>query len=95
MGHPDKEYLDALCTSYVTAALNELLPDHPIWGGRGKAPQLAGSMVSVYVQLKQVRFFTFLALILTKRNFFRRCFLWMITTITYSQRETWYTFFKL
>jgi len=60
MGNPDKEYLDTLCTSYMTAVLNEVLPGHPVWSGRGKAPQLAGSMVSVYVQIKQVHLAVYL-----------------------------------
>jgi hypothetical protein len=34
MGQPDKEYLDAFCTSYLGAVFEELLPNHPVWGNR-------------------------------------------------------------
>ena len=53
MGTPDKEYLDAFCTSYLAAVFNEVLPSHPLWGNTTRVSQLAGSMVSVYMQMKQ------------------------------------------
>ena len=54
MGQPDKEYLDAFCSSYLGAVFTEVLPSHPLWGQQPKVGQLAGSMVSVYMQMKQL-----------------------------------------
>ena len=48
-----KEYLDAMCSSFLGAVFNEILPTHPVWSSRTKVSQLATSMVTIYANLKK------------------------------------------
>lgn len=53
VGEPDREYLDAVCSSYLGAVFTDILPSHPVWSSRSKVSQLATSMVTVYANLKK------------------------------------------
>lgn len=54
IGEPDKEYLDAMCSSYLGAVFDDILPSHPVWNSRTKISQLATSMVTIYSNLKKL-----------------------------------------
>ena len=53
INEPDKEYLDAMCSSYLGAVFQDQLPSHPVWSSRTKVAQLATSMVLLYVNVKK------------------------------------------
>ena len=40
INEPDKEYLDAMCSSYLGAVFQDHLPSHPVWSSRTKVAQL-------------------------------------------------------
>ncbi len=53
VGEPDRENLDAMCTSYMEAVFRDVVPYHPVWSSRSKVSQLASSMVQVYSSMKK------------------------------------------
>lgn len=53
LDQPNKEYLEVVYTSYLGAVLRHISPNSQIWSNESKVGQLAGSMVSIYQQLKQ------------------------------------------
>ena len=53
INEPDKEYLDAMCSSFLGAVFHDILPAHPVWSSRTKISQLATSMVTIYSNLKK------------------------------------------
>ncbi|TRY75069.1 hypothetical protein TCAL_08574 [Tigriopus californicus] len=53
LDQPNKEYLEVVYTSYLGAVLRHISPNSQTWSSESKVSQLAGSMVSIYQQLKQ------------------------------------------
>ena len=45
--------MDAMCSSFLGAVFNEILPTHPVWSSRTKVSQLATSMVTIYANMKK------------------------------------------
>ncbi|ROT63098.1 hypothetical protein C7M84_019029 [Penaeus vannamei] len=52
IGYPERDQLVNVYAAYLRSVLNEVAPDHKVWGSQTKVQQLATSMVNVYHNLR-------------------------------------------
>ncbi|XP_071483964.1 LOW QUALITY PROTEIN: cytoplasmic dynein 2 heavy chain 1-like [Diadema antillarum] len=52
IGYSDKEQLQSIYSAYLTPVLHRSLSNHPVWASPSRVSQLAGSMISVYQQVR-------------------------------------------
>ena len=53
MSPPDRDQLETIYSTYLTAVCQAALGGHPVWSNTGKVHALAASMVRLYSEVSQ------------------------------------------
>ena len=54
MSYPDRDQLETIYSTYLTAVCRAALGGHPVWSNTGKVHALAASMVRLYYEVSLV-----------------------------------------